>query len=133
MQKVARAAKLVGFDARNADEIVVLREAAASGAPLQAVSLKTGRGAPLPYDPKSDEDRRMLAQIRAQYRVYGDTHVYTKTESKQGLARKVEWIDVYIRKGDGAPQNVSACDGASCVQPALSPDGRSVAFIKTRG
>jgi hypothetical protein len=74
----------------------------------------------------------MVAQVRAQDRVYGDTTVYTKTETKRGLSRNIEWMDVYIRRGSGEPQNISGCDGVSCVQPALSPDRRSVAYVRTQ-
>lgn len=131
VHKVPRVVKLVGFDRANPDELVVLLDAAAGNSPLGALSLKSGRVTPLPYDATSDEQRRMLAQIRAQEREYGTTSVYTRTEGRRGLSRYVEWIDVYIRRGTAAPRNVSACDGVSCVQPALSPDGRSVVFIKT--
>jgi Tol biopolymer transport system component len=62
--------------------------------------------------------------------VYGDTRVYTETESKRGLSRNIEWTDVYLRRSNAAPLNVSTCDGVNCIQPALSPDGRSVAFVK---
>lgn len=128
VQWVTGAVKLVGFDGQNLDEIVVLFEIGSS--PLGVLSLKTGRVAPLPYDARSADQQRMLAQIRGQERVYGTTRVYVKTESKQGLSRALEWTDVYVRVGDSAPQNVSGCDGASCAQPALSPDGRRVAFVK---
>jgi hypothetical protein len=57
--------------------------------------------------------------------------VYTRTESRRGMSRTTQWSDVYVRRGDAAPRNLSACNGVSCVQPALSPDGRSVVFIKT--
>ena len=80
--------------------------------------------APLPYDAKSDGERRMLVQIRGQERVYGDASVYVKTESKRGMTRAIEWTDVYLRRGNQPPQNVSTCDGVNCGQPALSPDGR---------
>jgi hypothetical protein len=122
--------KLVGFDGKGTDELVALFDAAPAGSPLGIVSLKTGGVTPLPYDPTVEDQRRMLAQIRAQDRVYGDTKVYTKTESKRGLSRNIEWTDVYLQRANAAPQNISACDGVSCVQPALSSDGRSVAFVK---
>jgi hypothetical protein len=131
VQKVPGAVKLVGFDGAATGELVVLLEASPARSPLGAVTLKTGRVTPLPYDAASDDQRRMLAQIRAQEREYGTTSVYTKTESRRGLSRNIEWTDVYLRRGTDAPRNVSACDGVSCVQPALSPDGRSVAFIRT--
>jgi hypothetical protein len=126
--KAPGAIKLVGFDGNSTNEIVVLFDAVDS--PLGTMSLKTGSVTPLPYDPKADDQRRMLAQIRAQDRAYGDTKVYTKTESKRGLSRTIEWTDVYLQRGNAAPQNISACDGVSCVQPALSSDGRRVAFVK---
>ena len=130
MQKVAGVIKLVGFDSADSDQIVVLLDAGSDGSPLGVVSLKSRRIAPLPYDAKNKAERGILEQIRGQDRAYGDTIVYVQTETKQGLARSVEWTDVYVRRGAGAPQNVSACNGVSCGQPALSSDGRSVAFVK---
>ena len=133
LQKVSGALKLVGFDGRNADEVVVLLDRGGAGSPLGVLSLKTGKMAPLPYDAKSDGERRMLVQIRGQERVYGDASVYVKTESKRGMTRAIEWTDVYLRRGNQPPQNVSTCDGVNCGQPALSPDGRRVAFVKSGG
>jgi hypothetical protein len=131
VQRAGGAAKLVGFDDTKTEEIVVLVEGAAS--PLAVLSLKTGTVTPLPYDETSAQQQRMLAQIRGQDRVYGTTHVYVKAESKRGLSRTIEWTDIYVRHGDSPPQNVSGCDGVSCGQPALSPDGRRVAFVKGGG
>lgn len=131
VQKVTGALKLVGFEDKNGDEIIVLVDSGAAGSPLGVVSLKSGRVVPLPYNANSEDQRRMLAQIRGQRRVYDGTSVYTKTESKRGLSRMIEWTDVYLRRGDAEPQNISSCDGVNCVQPALSPDGRRLAFIKT--
>jgi len=133
VHKVPGAVKLVGFDGANADDLVLLLDAPRAGSPLGVLSLKSGRVTPLPYDAASEEQRRMLAQIRGQEREYGTTSVYTKTESRRGLARSLQWTDVYVRRGTAAPRNVSTCDGVSCVQPALSPDGRGVVFIKTEG
>ena len=110
--------------------MVVLRtRAAVAKCPFAEVGTIT----PLPFDPKSDAERRMVAQVRAQVRVYGETTVYTKSETKRGLARTVEWTDVYVKRTSAAPLNVSGCDGVHCVQPALSPDERSVVFIRTEG
>ena len=133
VHKVPGAVKLVGFDGANADDLVLLLDAPRAGSPLGVLSLKSGRVTPLPYDAASEEQRRMLAQIRGQEREYGTTTVYTKTESRRGLSRNLQWTDVYIRRGTAAPRNVSGCDGVNCVQPALSPDGRGVVFIKTEG
>jgi len=133
LQKVSGARKLVGFDGKNADEIVVLLDSGGAASPLGVLSLKTGKMAALPYDSKSESERRMLVQIRGQERVYGDASVYVKTESKRGMTRAIEWTDVYLRRGSQPPQNVSGCDGVICGQPALSPDGRRVAFVKAGG
>ena len=120
--------KLVGIDATSPGEVIVLLDAPAS--PLGVLSLQSAKVSLLPYDDSSDEQRRMLARIRAQDRSYGETRVYTKTETKSGLSRPIEWTDVFLTRGAGSPQNISACDGVNCVQPSLSPNGRSVAFVK---
>lgn len=130
VQKAGGVRKLVGFDPSATDEVVVLLETPVAGAPLAALSLKTGTVTPLPHDPQSEDERTLVAQIRGQDRVYGDVVVYTKTETKRGLARPIEWTDVYVKRGNDAPQNVSAGDGVNCVQPALSPDHRRVVFVK---
>ena len=58
-------------------------------APLGVLSVKSGKVTPLPYDAKSDAERRMLAQVRGQERTYGDAAVYVKTESEAGpVARR---------------------------------------------
>jgi hypothetical protein len=126
--KLSSALKLVGFDTKSREELVVLFDS--SNSPLGVVSLNHGSVTPLPYDPKSNDQRRILAQVRAQHRVYGDAIVFTKTESKRGLSRNIEWTDVYLQRGNAAPQNLSACDGVSCAQPAMSPDRRSIVFVK---
>jgi hypothetical protein len=120
--------KLVGFDRASADEIVVLLDNT-GGSPLGALSLRSGKIVHVPYDRRSNAEQRVLAQARAQERVYGHTTLYIRTETKQGISRPIEWTDVYLESG-GPPRNISACDGVSCAQPALSPDGRMVVFIK---
>jgi hypothetical protein len=132
VQTVAGVVKLVGFDANDADEIVVLLAAGIDGSSLAAVSLKSRRITPLPYDADSKAEQRILEQIRGQDRVYGDTIIYVQTETRQGLARSIEWTDVYVRRGARAPQNVSVCNGVRCGQPALSSDGRSLTFVKVQ-
>ena len=126
--RVSGVTKLVGFDGTDRDSLVALLDNVA--APIAVVSMQTGRITSLPYDAASADDRRMLAQIRGDERVYGDVSVYTKNETKRGLARNIEWLDVYVKQGTAAARNVSACDGINCVQPALSTDGRRVTFVK---
>jgi len=126
VHKVPGVLKLVGFDARNPDDLIVLLEASGAASPLGVLSLTSGRVTPLPYDAASEEQRRLVARIRSDERQYGTTGVYTNAQRRGNL----RWTDVYVRTGTAAARNVSKCDGARCGQPALSPDGRSVAFIK---
>jgi hypothetical protein len=124
------AVKLVGFDSQNVDELIVLVDAAPGGSTLATVSLKSGKMTPLPYDAKSADEQAMLAQMRGDERVYGETSVSTKAERKRGLSRTIGWTDVYVQRGTAVPVNVSLCDGVRCLEPALSPDGRHVAFVR---
>lgn len=130
VHQVRGALKLVGFDVKNPDDLVVLLEASGTGSPLGVLSLTSGRVTPLPYDPASDEERRMLARIRSDERQYGTIGVYTNAESRRGSSRGLRWTDVYVRIGSAAARNLSKCD-AICGQPAVSPDGRRVVFIQS--
>jgi hypothetical protein len=130
VHKVPRAVKLIGFDASAPDDLVVLLDAAAGSSPLGVLSVGSGRLTPLPVDPASEEQRRMLAQVRAPERTYGTTSVYTRAPQPGAASRATSSSDVYIRVGGAQPRNVSACRGVRCGQAALSPDGRSVVFIK---
>jgi hypothetical protein len=130
VQKVEGVQKLVGFD-DTGDELIVLLEPPRAGSPLGAVSLKTGTMVAVPFRANSDDERRMLAQMRGHERVYGDTTVYTKAETKSGISRTLAWTDVYVRTGAQATRNVSLCDGDRCTQPALAPDGRVVVYVRS--
>ncbi len=121
--------KLVGFD--RPDDLVVLTEAGAPASPLAALSLKTGQLTPLPHDPTSAAELHLIAFVRGDERIYGETRVYTRTESRPGALRPTEWTDVYVARGTATPLNVSACQGLDCGAPALSGDGRSVVYVKT--
>jgi len=125
-------AKLVGVDSEDPSAVVVLLATPRAGSPLASVSLLDATATALPLDAADASQQRVLAQIRGQERTYLETTVYTRTETKSGLTRPIEWIDVFVKRGAAPPQNVSACDGVNCVQPALSPDRQSVAFIKVQ-
>jgi hypothetical protein len=120
--------KLVGFDADQRDNLLIVLSD--DTAPLAMVSLKTGQLTPLPYDPKLKDHRRMLSHVKGQERLYAASRVYVKTESKQSLEGTLEWDDVYVQQGDAAPRNVSDCDGVTCSQPSLSPNGMAVVYIR---
>ena len=125
-------AKLVGVDSEDPSAVVVLLATPRAGSPLASVSLLDATATALPFDAADASQQRVLAQIRGQERTYQETTVYTRTETKSGLTRPVEWIDVFVKRGAAPPQNVSACDGVNCVQPALSRDGQRVVFVKVQ-
>ena len=120
--------KLIGFDSSNASALIVLLDS--STAPLGSLSLDSGKITPLSYDAKAQGERLLLSQITGEERVYGDTRLYVRTETKRGISRTIEWADVYLQHGNLPAINVSGCDGVNCGQPALSPNGRRVVFVK---
>ena len=120
--------KLVGFDGSNANALIVLTDRAS--APLSVLSLSDRKNVPLASDANTAGEQVLLTQIRGEDRTYGNTKLYLHTETKRGISREIEWTDVYLRRGSQPATNISACDGVNCTQPALSPDGRRVAFVK---
>jgi hypothetical protein len=120
--------KLVGFD--GPDDLVVLTAAQPPASPVALFSLKSGQLVALPYDATSPEERRLVAFMRGDERVYGDTRVYSELVSREGALRPIESTDVFLVKGTAAPVNLSACGGINCSAPALSRDGRQVAFVQ---
>ena len=130
LQSVPRALKLLGVDASDADRVLVLLETPDGGPELGVLALKSGQITPLPHDRDSKAHRRLISHLRGDDREYEGVKVYVKAESKARLGGQVEWTDVYVKRGNEAPVNISRCDGVDCGQPALSPDGERVVFIK---
>jgi hypothetical protein len=122
--------KLVGFDRDSPDQLLVVTEDAHARPSVGWLSIRTGKVVPIPYDPASSEDRRMVEHVRGWDRVYGDTSVYVKTVTEQSLSGQVERKDVFLKAGKDKPINVSRCDQTDCAQPSLSPDGQFIVFIK---
>ena len=91
------ASKLVGFSSERPGDLLVVFDA--DSAPwLGFVALASGQVTRLPHDRSSREHRAMLAHVMDWERVYGDTTLYMKAESKQGLTGPVEWTDVYLKR-----------------------------------
>ena len=124
--------KLVGFDAAAPGELVVLLDGRdAVGTLLAVVTPHDRRIAPLAVDMNEAAERQMITYIRGDERVYQDARLFTRTETKAGAIRPIEWTEVYLQRGAAAAVNVSRCDGANCSQPAMSPDGARVAWVRT--
>ena len=122
--------KIVGVDKGDPDKaLILLREAGGSDA-AGILALKNGQVTLLSYDRESQDHGGMISHMKDWERVYGDTKVSVRTESKSGMAGTIGWTDVYLKKGTSSPMNVSRCDGVNCGQPSLSHDGRQVVFVK---
>ena len=121
---------MVGIDRHDSDKILVLIKRG-STMTRWVLSLATGAISEISYDADSPEDRKLLNHLKGWERVYGDTMVYSKAQMHEGVSGTVEWQEVFFRRDDTAPINVSGCDGANCGQPSLSGDGTKVVFIRT--
>jgi hypothetical protein len=129
------AVKLVGFDPDTIDDIIFLRDGDLGNSPLAIVTPGAAAAgakaiASIPLDMGAAETRQMVTFIRGDERKYGDVRLFTRTESRQGAIRAVEWTDVFLQRGTEPPVNISGGDGTSSGQPALSPDGARVVYIK---
>jgi hypothetical protein len=122
--------KLIGFSMDDPDKVLVLVQGNEDSLSVGLLSLKSGQVKPLSYDKQSADDQLLLAHLQGWERVYTDTKVYVKHESKMGMAGLEEWTDVYYKRGDNDPVNLSKCNGDYCGQPSLSHDRRQVVFIR---
>jgi hypothetical protein len=130
---VKGATKLVGVDLDEPNKVLILTKDENQRTALKFLSLKNAQMTAVPFDEESKEDRRMIVHIRNWERVYGDTRVYVKNETKNGLAGPLEWTDVYLSQGDGVLINISKCDGVNCGQPSLAQSKKVVVYVKAVG
>jgi hypothetical protein len=131
LRDAAGITKLVGSDRDDPDKILVIIERAQAST-VALLSTATGKTTEIPYDAKSSEDRKLLSHLKGWERVYGDVQIYQKTQTRDGLAGPEEWNDVFLKKGDAPPVNISRAEGTNCGQPSLSPDGAEVVFIRAK-
>jgi hypothetical protein len=130
MHQVAGLTKLVGIDRQDSDKVLVLIKRGSTTVPALML-LATGAITEISYDANSPNDRRLLNHLKGWERVYGDITVYPRAQTRESQTGTVEWQDVFLKRDDAAPINVSQCDGATCGQPSLSGDGTKVVFIRT--
>lgn len=124
--------RLLGVNRDNPEDIVALIEH--DGTIVLATVARAGsRIERHAHDPSSTEEATLLAALQEDARDYGSAKLYLKTQTKQGpTGRAIEWTDVYLKRGNAAPENVSRCDATSCVQPAWAPESGAVVFVKSR-
>jgi hypothetical protein len=123
--------KLVGLAKGDDDRLLLLKANQGGGSAIGVLSLASGKITDIAHDPL--RDRRLLAHLRGHERVYDQTKLYLKTETKLSVTGgQTEWIEIYAKQGDAPPRRVSSCDGSDCAQPSLSGDGAKVVFIKAQ-
>lgn len=131
IRPVAGLTKVVGSDRDDSDKILVLVKRDSTTSPA-LLSLTTDSITEIPYDANSPADRKLLNHLKDWERVYGETRVYPRAQTREGIAGTAEWQDVFLKKDDAAPVNISRCEGDNCGQPSLSGDGTKVVFIRAR-
>ena len=125
---VPGAVKIIGFQRDNADEILILLDS--PPAPISVVSLSRKSHQSLAFDGNLDGADDMLAQVRGETRTYGHIRLLVRDQSRRSSGGIVEWTEIYVQRDEGAPRQVSSCNGRQCRQPALSSNGASVAYVQ---
>lgn len=124
--------KLIGISRDDPDQLLALAQGEDPAFPdAVIVSIGSGSMTRLPHNANSNEDRVMLGHLAGWERVYGDTRLYMEKSEKEGPGGIiVEFTDVYLKRGNDAPLNLTNGSSVSSSQPSLSPDGSRVAFIR---
>ena len=132
LHSLAGVTKLVGLSRDDPDQLLVVGQDAQQHLPFVAlVSIRSGEITVVPHNPQSNEDRVMLAHLSSWERVYGDTRLYTAKNEKEGIGGStIAFTDVYLKRGNNAPINLTKGNRVSSSQPSLSADGQKVAFIR---
>jgi len=121
--------KLIGSDRDDPDKILVLRDEKGEAVPA-LLSLGSGKLTDIPYDAQSNEDRSLINHLKGWERDYGSMAVYPRGQGPEGVVGSVERQDVFFKKDEAEPVNVSRCNGDNCGQPSLSGDGAKVVFVR---
>jgi hypothetical protein len=123
--------KLVGVSRDDADQLLVLTKEPIGGSSAALLSIHTGALTAIAHDPQSKEDEMMLAHLAGWERVFGDVRLYCEDNEQEGAGGStIRFTDVYLKRGNEAPINLTNGKGVSSCQPSLSPDGKRVVFIR---
>lgn len=129
LHRVGRVSKLIGFDRKDANKLLVLVGAQDGGSMPGELSLASGIVGELR---DGQQNQKLMAHLQTQERIYAEAAVYPRTVSDTSVSgAQIEWTDTYYSIGGNDPINVSRCRPGNCDQPSLSPDGRRVVFVKS--
>jgi hypothetical protein len=94
LHEVAGLTKVVGIDRDDANKILVLIKRGSTTAP-SLLSLATGAITKISYDANSPNDRKLVNHLKGWERVYGDTMVYPRAQTRESVTGTAEWQDVF--------------------------------------
>ena len=126
------AVKLVGQSLDDADKVLMLTEDENKQTNIALLSLSSGQLTIVPYETKTAEGQSMFDHFAGWNRTYGNTEVsVVDNVGKDESGRIVKkWTDVFLKRPDEEPVNVSNCNGVICGQPSLSQNNQLLAFVK---
>src|SRR5207237_823973 len=121
-----------GFTRDDPNKVLILAQSNENSLSVELLSLQSGQITPLHYDKQPAEDQLLLTHFPGRERLYADTKVYVKRETKMGMAGNEEWTVVYYKQGAKEPVDLSSANGNHCSQPALSHNGHQVVFVQVK-
>jgi hypothetical protein len=123
------AARLLGVHPHRPDEVLALIESK-NWTQLVSFNLEAKRLATvIDTAPTDDREKTYTWYALGETRNYDDVRVFVEQRTNDVST----WWDVFIQRGDQPAQNLSQGNGNSSRQPALSHDGRRIAFVSESG
>jgi len=132
LYQIKGAIKLVGQSLDDTDKVLMLTQDGNKKTSITLLSLSSGKLTVVPYETTSPEGKSMFDHFAGWNRTYGTTEVSVAEKVKKDESGRIltKWTDVFLKRMDQEPINVSNCNGINCGQPSLSQNGQLLAFVK---
>jgi hypothetical protein len=95
-----------------------------------ALALSTGRVTRI-HHRRGSEDDVLIRYLLGSDREYGGVFLTVRKAEEETLAGPTNTTDVFLRRPNEPEVNLSLCRVTDCGQPALSPDGNTVVFVRS--
>jgi hypothetical protein len=126
---LAGVARLIGVHPHRPDEVLAVVESK-KWTQLVSFNLEAKRlTTVIDTVPTDDRERAYTWYALGESRSYDDVRVFVEQRSNDVST----WWDVFIQREDQPAQNLSQGNGNSSRQPAMSHDGRLIAFVSEKG